>query len=97
VRYPGLATDPAHATAKDQMIRFGSLLGITFKAKSDAERFIRESRFVRAVTSFGGVHTSAERRARWGDQVHEGFVRLSIGCEPAEVLWTDMKRVIDGV
>jgi hypothetical protein len=28
------------------------------------------------------LHTSAERRARWGDAVDAGFVRLSIGCEP---------------
>jgi cystathionine gamma-lyase len=46
---------------------------------------------VRAATSFGGVHSSAERRARWGDAVAPGFVRLSVGCEPAEELW----RAID--
>jgi len=95
VRYPGLPNHPRHAIAKGQMLRFGSLIGVTFNDKAAAERFITESKFIRPTTSFGGVHTSAERRGRWGDQVHEGFVRLSVGCEPAEVLWTDMKSAID--
>jgi cystathionine gamma-lyase len=34
------------------------------------------------------VRTCAERRARWGDSVADGFVRLSIGLEPVEPLWT---------
>lgn len=97
VRYPGLPSHPSHAIAKEQMIRYGSLIGLTFSSKAAAERFVLESEFVQAVTSFGGVHTSGERRARWGDQVPEGFVRLSIGCEPTEVLWADMKRVIDSL
>ncbi len=40
----------------------------------------------------GGVHTSAERRARWGDAVAPGFVRLSVGCEPVEELWGLWRR-----
>jgi len=32
------------------------------------------------------VHTSAERRARWGDAVPAGYVRLSVGWEPADEL-----------
>jgi len=47
--------------------------------------------------SFGGVQTSAERRARWGDNVPEGFVRLSVGCEPLEQLWKEMKAALDGL
>lgn len=95
VRYPGLATHPAHFTAKAQMVRFGALIGVTFGSKNAADRFIGETNFVRAATSFGGVQTSAERRARWGDEVPDGFVRLSVGCEPCEALWSDMQRVLD--
>jgi cystathionine gamma-lyase len=50
---------------------------------------------VRQATSFGGVHTSAERRARWGDQVAPGFIRLSVGCEPLEPLWRDLQAALD--
>jgi cystathionine gamma-lyase len=97
VCYPGLPGHPAHATARKQMLRFGSLVGVTFDSKAEAERFIQETKYVRPVTSFGGVHTSAERRARWGDKVAEGFVRLSVGCEPPAVLWTDLERVLDAL
>jgi cystathionine gamma-lyase len=95
VKYPGLPNHPAHTLAKKQMHMFGSLIGVTFASATDAERFIEAAEFVRPVTSFGGTHTSAERRARWGDKVPPGFVRLSVGCEPTKVLWDEMKRVLD--
>ena len=81
--------------AKKQMRRFGTLIAVTFASENDAERFINTVDFVEPTTSFGGIHTSAERRARWGDQVSPGFVRLSVGCEPTEVLWDAMSRVLD--
>jgi cystathionine gamma-lyase len=52
---------------------------------------------MQAATSFGGVHTSAERRSRRGDDVPPGFVRLSVGCEPAEELWAAMQASLDGL
>jgi cystathionine gamma-lyase len=95
VNYPGLASHPAHALATVQMANFGALVGVTLTGKDAAERFINECQFIRPATSFGGVHTSAERRARWGDQMAEGFIRLSVGCEPTEVLWTEIRRALD--
>jgi cystathionine gamma-lyase len=97
VRYPGLASHPAHTVAKSQMLRFAMVLGVTLSDKSSAEKFINGCKFVRPATSFGGVHTSAERRARWGDNVADGFVRLSVGCEPLEELWKEMKTALDGL
>ena len=95
VQYPGLATHPAHPLARRQMRRFGALIGITLADAGAAERFIDACRYVRAATSFGGVHSSAERRARWGEPVAEGFVRFSVGCEPAGTLWQDVSRALD--
>ncbi len=97
VRYPGLESHPGHAIAQKQMATFGSLIGVTFHDAGSAERFIEGARFVVASTSFGGLHTSAERRARWGDQVAEGYVRLSVGCEPTEALWDDFERALAGL
>jgi cystathionine gamma-lyase len=94
VRYPGLPSHPAHALARTQMIRFGALVGLTLAGKGEAERFIQACRYVRAATSFGGVHSSAERRKRWGDAVEEGFVRFSVGCEPTETLWRDVEQAL---
>jgi len=95
VKFPGLRAHPAHAVASRQMLRFGTILGVTLANKASAERFINDCKFIRQTTSFGGVHTSAERRARWGDKVPEGFVRLSVGCEPLGQLWKEMKSVLD--
>jgi len=95
VKYPGLLTHPRHMLAKNQMRRLGSLIAVTLATATDAEAFINCAEFVRPATSLGGTHTSAERRARWGDQVPAGFVRLSVGCEPTEILWHEMKRVLD--
>ncbi|MGE5338386.1 MAG: PLP-dependent transferase, partial [Gemmatimonadota bacterium] len=97
VSYPGLPSHPAHALAKAQMASFGALIGVTLADKGAAERFIDACGFIRSATSFGGVHTSAERRARWGDQVAEGFIRLSVGCEPTEVLWAEIERALSDV
>jgi cystathionine gamma-lyase len=42
------------------------------------------------------VHTTAERRARWGgDVVPEGFIRLNAGCEDAEDLLADLTQALD--
>ncbi|MAW85830.1 MAG: cystathionine gamma-lyase [Phyllobacteriaceae bacterium] len=87
IRYPGLPSDPSHAIAARQMQRHGFLIGLTLPDEERAENFINNCPLIQPATSFGGVHTSAERRARWGDAVPDGFVRLAIGCEPAEVLW----------
>jgi len=93
VRHPGLGNDPSHAIARKQMAKFGSLVGVTFASEAIAEQFIA-CKFIRPSTSFGSVHTSAERRARWGDAVAPGYVRLSVGCEPVEALWQAMEEAL---
>ncbi|SIN92200.1 cystathionine gamma-lyase [Vannielia litorea] len=96
-RYPGLPGDPSHNLARAQMATNGFLIGLTLKDEASAERFIETCPFLRPATSFGGVHSSAERRARWGDAVAPGFVRLSIGTEPVEPLWDALKQALDGL
>ena len=92
VRYPGLPDDPSHEIGARQMDGFGFLTGFTLKDADTAEGFLERCSLVAQTTSFGGVHSSAERRARWGDHVPEGYIRLSVGCEPVEELWA----AIDG-
>jgi cystathionine gamma-lyase len=95
VRYPGLESDPSHNLASAQMERFGFLISLVLDSEDKAEDFINGCTLMQAATSFGGVHTSAERRTRRGDAVPPGFVRLSVGCEPAEPLWEEMKASLD--
>jgi cystathionine gamma-lyase len=97
VRFPGLRDHPAHDLARSQMLRFGFLIGVSFASEREAELFIDGCSLIQPATSFGGVHTSAERRARWGDAVAPGFVRLSVGCEPVEELWTAMKASLNAL
>ncbi|MBS0564485.1 MAG: cystathionine gamma-lyase [Proteobacteria bacterium] len=87
VRYPGLPNDPSHATARQQMTGFGFLVGFELPDAAAAERFLSTCPLIAETTSFGSTHTSGERRIRWGDAVPEGFIRLSVGIEPAEPLW----------
>jgi cystathionine gamma-lyase len=96
VRYPGLSADPAHAIASGQMKLYGSVIGFTLEDRTSAETFLNSCAIVSQATSFGGVHTTAERRARWGgDAVHEAFIRLSVGCEDAQDLIDDLSQALD--
>jgi cystathionine gamma-lyase len=96
VRYPGLESDPSHELAAAQMSRFGSIVSFTLPSAERAEAFLSACRLVNEATSFGGVHTSAERRARWGgDDIAEGFIRLSVGCEDPEDVIDDVEQALD--
>ncbi|MFJ3231335.1 cystathionine gamma-lyase [Streptomyces sp. NPDC086787] len=96
LRYPGLPDDPAHTTASRQMRRYGCVVSFTLPTRARAERFLGALRLVDDATSFGGVRSTAERRRRWGgDQVPEGFVRLSVGAEDPGDLVADVLRALD--
>ncbi|MEM7638706.1 MAG: cystathionine gamma-lyase [Pseudomonadota bacterium] len=75
----------------------GFVIGLTFADEPTAEAFINDCPAIFASTSFGGVHTSAERRARWGDDVPDGFVRLSVGCEPTTELVAAIEASLDAL
>lgn len=95
VFYPGLASQPGHTIAKRQMSAFGSVVSFDLSTRARAESFLRSLSLVREATSFGGVHSTAERRARWGgDAIGEGFVRFSVGCEAAEDIIGDVSSAI---
>jgi cystathionine gamma-lyase len=96
VRYPGLETDPAYDVAVRQMTRFGPVVSFELADRGAAERFLAAAELIHESTSFGGVHTSAERRARWGgDAVPEGFIRLSAGIEHPDDLLLDIAQALD--
>jgi cystathionine gamma-lyase len=95
VRYPGLANDPSYPVASKQMKLFGPIVGFELANRERAEQFLRNCLLVAEATSFGGVHSTAERRARWGgDKVAEGFIRLSVGCEDAGDLIEDFEQAL---
>jgi cystathionine gamma-lyase len=98
VLHPALPGHPGHDVAARQMTLPGPLLGFTLAAAAAAQDFLDACRLVAEATSFGGVHSTAERRARWGtDAVAEGFIRFSAGCEDTEDLLADVLGALDAV
>ncbi len=93
VIYPGLASHPQHALAKQQMHGFGGMISIYVKGGADAARRMMERcRLFALAESLGGVeslvnhpaimtHASVppERRAALG--IADNLVRLSVGVE----------------
>jgi len=98
VRYPGLPGHPAHALATDRYggERYGTVLCFELETEARAQAFLLACRLVAEATSFGGVHSSAERRLRWGiDDVSPGFIRFSAGIEDAGDLVADVVAALD--
>jgi cystathionine gamma-lyase len=96
VHYPGLTSHAGHEVARRQMRAFGSIVSFDLETRSHAEAFLRALTVVREATSFGGVHSMAERRARWaGDDISEGFIRFSVGCEASEDILADVTQALD--
>ena len=95
VRWPGLPADPAHAVAAAQMSRFGGLVCGVLGSAQAVHAVVAASELLTAATSFGGMHTTIDRRARWGDDVAPGFFRLSCGIEDTDDLIGDLARALD--
>lgn len=98
VFYPGLTSHPGHEIATRQMQRFGTVVSFDLGTRARAEQFLRSLTVVREATSFGGVHSSAERRARWGgDTISDGFIRFSVGCEHVEDIVNDVAAALASI
>ena len=98
IRFPGLTSDPSHEIAKQQQQLFGFIISFELASKEAADKFLAACNLVYVATSFGGVHSIAERRARWGtDQIPEGVIRFSVGCERHEDLINDVLAALDSL
>jgi cystathionine gamma-lyase len=77
---------------------FGAVLAFTLADADAAQRLLGFLQLVAEATSFGGVHSSAERRARWGtDDLPAGFIRFSAGIEDTADLVADMRSALDAL
>ena len=94
VHYPGLSPSPA---AVKQMPRgFGPLLSFELSGSAaEADAVVAAARLIVPATSFGGVESSWERRARWpAETAPDTLIRMSCGVEPAEDLLTDLSAAL---
>jgi cystathionine gamma-lyase len=95
VRYPGLESDPSHELAARQMKYFGAVVCFDLPRKEQAQTFLDSLNLVAGATSFGGLHSTAERRGRWGsDDIAEGRIRFSVGGEDADDLIADVEQAL---
>jgi len=79
VRYPG----------------FGGLLSFDVADADAARRVETATKLIANMTSLGGVTSRIEARARWeGERVPPGLLRLSVGLEDADALWSDLEQAL---
>jgi cystathionine gamma-synthase len=98
-RYPGLPSHPTHEAARRQLEGFGTI--ISFDVRGDAaaaEAVCAGLRLIQHATSLGAVESTMERRAGIPGQEHlpPTLLRLSVGIEAVEDLWTDLDRALRG-
>ena len=103
VHYPGIAghgvDKTTSALARRQMPDgFGPLLSfeVTPGSADAADKVVARSRLILPATSFGGVESTWERRARWpAETAPAGLIRLSVGVEPAADLIADIDQALE--
>jgi cystathionine gamma-synthase len=97
VRYPGLVDHPGHELASRQMDGFGAMLSFEVHGGAPvADALCDAVRLCVHATSLGGVETLLERRRRWeGEEATPaGLVRVSVGIEHVEDLWSDLEAAL---
>ena len=97
VHYPGLS--PSQVALKQMPRGFGPLLSFELSGTaSDADAVIAAARLIVPATSFGGVESSWERRARWpAETAPPTLIRMSCGIEPIEDLLADVSAALEAV
>jgi cystathionine gamma-synthase len=98
VHYPGLASDPGHATAAKQMSRFGGVVSVQIKGGAPAAIGVanRVRLFIQA-TSLGGTESLIEHRASVegpSSSTPPGLLRISVGLEDCDDLIDDIAQAL---
>jgi cystathionine gamma-synthase len=89
-----LRSHPAVATVRYP--GFSALLSFDVAGADAARRVETALSLITNATSLGGVVSRIEARARWeGDRVPPGLLRLSVGLEDVEALWSDLEQGLD--
>jgi cystathionine gamma-synthase len=99
-RYPGLASHPTHEAARRQLKGFGTIISFDVRGDSIAADVVCASlQLIQHATSLGAVESTIERRASVPGQEHlpPTLLRLSVGIEAVEDLWTDLDRAMRNV
>ena len=63
-----------------------------------ADLLTRKTQLWVHATSLGGVESTFERRRRWKTEpatIPDGLVRMSVGIEDVDDLWSDLAAALD--
>ena len=99
-RYPGLASHPTHAAARRQLKGFGTIISFDVRGDAGAANAVCAGlQLIQHATSLGAVESTIERRASIPGQEHlpPTLLRLSVGIEAVEDLWSDLDRALRSV
>jgi cystathionine gamma-synthase/cystathionine gamma-lyase len=106
VHYPGLPSHPQHELASRQMRGGGGIVTLEIEGGVPAaSEFLRALRYFALAESLGGVESLAEHPAimthasipeavRRASGITDGLIRLSIGIEHVEDLWSDLEQAL---
>jgi cystathionine beta-lyase/cystathionine gamma-synthase len=106
VFYPGLATHPQNALAREQMTGFSGLLSFSpAGGAARSERILDTLRLTTRAASLGSVHSIATRpSAMWSNQSayrdqqqndgDDALIRLSVGIEDTDDLLEDFEHAL---
>jgi cystathionine beta-lyase/cystathionine gamma-synthase len=95
---PGIDETTSELARRQMPAGFGPLLSfeVTPDSADAADKVVAASRLILPATSFGGVESTWERRARWpAETAPAGLIRLSVGVEPAADLITDIDHALE--
>jgi cystathionine gamma-synthase len=96
VHYPGLDGPALEVAAMQMHGGFGPMLSFEVAGDGDAaDRVVAAAGLIRPGTSFGGVESSWERRARWpSETASPSLIRLSCGIEAIADLLADIEQAL---
>lgn len=109
VIYPGLASHPQHAIAKQQMSAFGGMITILLKGgEAESRRFLESCNVFALAESLGGVesliehpgimtHASVPLETRKQLGILDNLVRISVGIEDVADLRDDLANALAAV
>lgn len=107
VYWPGIASHPNHAIAKEQMRNFGGMISFSLKGNrfEEAKAILSKTRLFALAESLGGVeslighpasmtHASIPKEEREKSGVVDSLIRLSVGIEDVEDLINDLQQAL---
>jgi len=96
VHYPGTSEATLELARRQMIGGFGPLMSFEVQGTAaDTERVVRAARHIRPGTSFGGVESTWERRARWAaETAPDNLIRLSVGIEDEALLLADLDQAL---